>query len=219
MTRYRIEYSKTKSLQYTSNLDMQKIWERTLRRSKIPIQYSQGFHPQPKIQLAAPLPLGMTGCAELVDIWTQSDYSPDCVKENIVPVLHTGILIHAVETIPDHEAALQSRLISATYRISIDELDLLTVTEKVSALLSQEHIYRNRRGKSYDLRPLIEEIQLSASISGNGIDLQVRLSARPGATGRPEELLESLGIDRYAARIERLKIFFTSPEKAEAAVQ
>lgn len=50
MKRIRIHYAKTEGLRYTSNLDMQKVWERALRRAGLPLYYSQGFHPQPRIQ-------------------------------------------------------------------------------------------------------------------------------------------------------------------------
>ena len=59
MERLRITYSKTAALRYTSNLDMHKIWERALRRARLPLAYSQGFHPQPRLTQACPLPLGL----------------------------------------------------------------------------------------------------------------------------------------------------------------
>ena len=67
--RYRITFSKTGTLRYIGHLDLHKIWERTLRRAGLPLAYSQGFHPSPKIQLASALPLGFLGRAEVVDIW------------------------------------------------------------------------------------------------------------------------------------------------------
>ena len=67
--RIRIVYSKADSLKYTGNLDLQKIWERLLRRANLPLAYSQGFHPQPRINQGCPLPLGFIGENEMVDIW------------------------------------------------------------------------------------------------------------------------------------------------------
>jgi hypothetical protein len=58
MQRIRIQYAKTEPLRYTGNLDMHRIWERTLRRARLTIAYSQGFHPQPRLNQACPLPLG-----------------------------------------------------------------------------------------------------------------------------------------------------------------
>ena len=67
--RYRINYSKKEGMRYTSNLDVHKMWERTFRRAKLPLAYSQGFHPQPKIQQASPLPLGFLSDYEIVDFF------------------------------------------------------------------------------------------------------------------------------------------------------
>ncbi len=68
MIKIRITYTKMGWLKYTSNLDVQKLWERAIRRARLPLAYSQGYHPKPKMNLAAPLPLGFTSSAELIDI-------------------------------------------------------------------------------------------------------------------------------------------------------
>ena len=70
MLRVRITYTKSGGLRYTGNLDMHKIWERTMRRARLPLAYSQGFHPQPRINQASPLPLGMVSQVEMVDVAT-----------------------------------------------------------------------------------------------------------------------------------------------------
>ncbi len=60
MQRLRLTFAKTAAMRYTGHLDLHTTWERTLRRARLPLAYSQGFHPQPKIQLASALPLGFT---------------------------------------------------------------------------------------------------------------------------------------------------------------
>jgi radical SAM-linked protein len=209
MVRYRIYYEKTENLQYTSNLDIQKIWERTLRRAQIPIQYSQGFHPQPKIQLACPLPLGMTSIAEIMDFWALSEVSQLDLMKKILAVIHTGFVLKAVEIVPLDDPALQSQLQSLIYRISVPGENPIEIKENINNLLSKEHITRTRREKSYDLRLLIEECELVDNQFDTGVELMLQLSARSGATGRPEDVLEELGIDRFQANIERYKIIFS----------
>ena len=83
MIRVRIKYAKTGWLKYTSNLDVQKIWERALRRARLPLAYSQGFNPQPRLNLAAPLPLGFTGSGELIDIWFTEELVLASMEEKI----------------------------------------------------------------------------------------------------------------------------------------
>ncbi len=72
--RLRITFSKSGSLRYTGHLDLHSIWERTVRRAGLPLSYTHGFHPGPKIQLASALPLGFIGCAEIVDLWLDEEF-------------------------------------------------------------------------------------------------------------------------------------------------
>src|SRR5512136_271004 len=67
--RLRITFSKNGALRYAGHLDLQTTWERTVRRAGLPLAYTHGFHPGPKIQIASALPLGFIGRAEIVDIW------------------------------------------------------------------------------------------------------------------------------------------------------
>ena len=67
--RLRITFSKSGTLRYIGHLDLQSVWERTVRRAGLPLAYTQGFHPGPKIQLASALPLVFIGRAEVVDLW------------------------------------------------------------------------------------------------------------------------------------------------------
>ena len=67
--RLRITFSKSGALRYIGHLDLHSLWERTVRRAGLPLSYTQGFHPGPRIQLASALPLGFIGCAEIVDLW------------------------------------------------------------------------------------------------------------------------------------------------------
>jgi hypothetical protein len=70
-------------------------------------------------------------------------------------------------------------------------------------LLAREEIIRRRRGKEYDLRPLIEAIAVSADENGHPM-VEMKLTARAGSTGRPDEVLEALGLDPLSAHIERV---------------
>ena len=77
----------------------------------------------------------------------------------------------------------------------------------MNAILTAESLPRERRGKAYDMRPLIEELSLAEAGAEQSV-LHMRLSARPSATGRPEEVLEALGIPPDETRIERTRLIF-----------
>ncbi|HLE27799.1 MAG TPA: TIGR03936 family radical SAM-associated protein, partial [Anaerolineales bacterium] len=72
MQRLRLTFAKTAAMKFSGHLDLHKTWERTLRRARLPLAYSQGFNPQPRLQLASALPLGFTSECEVLDAWMEA---------------------------------------------------------------------------------------------------------------------------------------------------
>jgi radical SAM-linked protein len=204
--RLRITFSKSDALRYTGHLDLQSIWERTVRRAGLPLSYTQGFHPGPKIQLASALPLGFIGRAEIVDIWINvpGDSLDRPYKEILQPAAPPGLVISSVEVVDEHSPALQTKVVSAEYEVTLLEPgDGSGLVKGISALLGAASLSRERRGKTYDLRPLIESLELLPGDGSGTLRLHMRLAAREGATGRPEEVLDALRIPFETTRIER----------------
>ena len=202
--RLRITFTKQGALRYTGHLDLHKIIERSIRRVKLPLAYSQGYHPQPKLNLAAALPLGFSSRAEVMDIWLKEDVAdvPARLRGHVPP----GLDIIDAEPVDDREPSLQSQVVSAEYQVKITEADSASgLTDKLASVLDSESIPRIRRKKQYDLRPLIEVITLT-----NHDELFMRLTAREGATGRPEEVLAVLEIPLEDTRIERTRLVFAN---------
>ena len=77
LQRLRIQFSKSGPARFIGNLDLMRLWERAARRAGLALAYSVGFHPQPRMQLAAPLPLGYVGDAELLDLWLANPTDPE----------------------------------------------------------------------------------------------------------------------------------------------
>lgn len=206
--RIRITFAKQGALRYTGHLDLHKLWERTARRAGLPLAYSQGFHPQPKMNIAAALPLGFSSRCEVMDMRLQEDIALEGLAEKLQATLPTGIQVLSVEQVDDREPALQTQVSAAEYEVTLREpIDLNELQQKIAGILASESLPRERRGKTYDLRPLIEELFLSPADSPLGI-LFMRLTAREGATGRPEEVLDVLGIPFETTRIERTQLLF-----------
>ena len=214
MQRIRIYYGKSQALRYTGNLDVHKIWERTLRRARLPLAYSQGFHPQPKINQACPLPLGLLSRAEIIDIWLDPDLPLEQVEEQLAKNTPPGIEIDHLEAIDLHEPALQTRVAASRYQVTMiplpgdTELGLEELSEKVSALLSSASLPRQWRDRPYDLRPYIQQLEIISPDGKGQPILLIQLSAREGATGRPEEVLSAMGFDPTSTRIERIGLVF-----------
>lgn len=209
MNRFRIHYAKTEALRYTGNLDMQKVWERTLRRARLPIAYSQGFHPQARLQQACPLPLGLLSRCEVLDFWLECDATPEEVRSALEPALPPGIALLQIETVPLNAPALQTQGESALYHILLlDPFPPEELLRRCQDCLSAISLPRQRRDKQYDLRPLILELFPLPQSTAQAPRLHLRLTAREGATGRPDEVLLALGLDPSAARIERVELHF-----------
>ena len=200
--RMRVTFTKLDALRYTGHLDLHKIIERSIRRAKLPLAYSQGFHPQPRLNLAAALPLGFSSRAEVMDIWLNEDVTdlPAALKDHVPP----GLTILQAEQVDNRAPSLQSQVIAAEYEVEITEAGYASsLTEKIASVMESESIPRERRKKQYDLRPLIEELKPI-----NEQHIFMRLTAREGATGRPEEVLAVLEIPLEATRIERTRLIF-----------
>jgi radical SAM-linked protein len=208
--RIRIAFSKTGTLRYTGHLDLQTVWERTARRAGLSLAYTQGFHPGPRIQIASALPLGIAGCAEIVDLWLDSDPGDSAeTQRRLQTGAPPGLTILQVETVDEHGPALQTQVVSAEYQVTLLEpASGVDLQQRLQALLASETLPRMRREKTYDLRPLIEELYLVPTPSGEGLGVRVfmRLAVRDGATGRPEEVLAALGIPLESVRIERNRL-------------
>jgi len=208
ITRVRITFAKTAAMRYTSTLDLHKAWERTMRRANIPIVYSQGYNPRPRINLASALPLGMTSDCEVLDVQLSGSIDVGGITRSLDAAVPPGIRIIDISEVLTSMPALQSQLHAAEYLITLIE-EIENLEQHVKDLLEAETLPRKRRGKDYDLRPLIEEITLERSRDEREQQLSVRLTAREGATGRPEELISALGGDPLAAHYHRTRLFFS----------
>jgi radical SAM-linked protein len=200
--RVRITYAKQGMLRYTGHLDLQRVWERILRRSGLPVLYSQGFNPLPRLQLAGALPLGIESACEVMDFWLGERLDLMEIARTLKAALPPGMDISDVREVDMHTPALETQLKSAEYRVTFKEpVDRDELEKKVAELLKAVTLPRERRGKAYDLRPLVEGLRVEPDGS-----LWMKLAVRPGATGRPEEVLDVLVIKYIEVRCCRNRL-------------
>lgn len=205
--RLRISFAKTEQMRYTGHLDLHRTWERTLRRAGLPLAYSQGFHPQPRINLAAALPLGFTSECELADIWLEELLPVEQIRSALDRAVPPGITVLKIHQVSEKAVALQTLVVAAEYSITLMDQNP-HLDQDIHDLLAEPTLPRERRGKQYDLRLLVEDLQRISDDEQQRPRLLVRLTSRPGATGRPEEVLSALGIDPTSALIHRRRLMF-----------
>ncbi len=206
MQRLRITFAKRGAARFIGNLDLHRTWERTLRRANAPLAYSQGFHPTPKLQLASALPLGINSEAEVVDIWLREPVRLNDMLAAVAAAAPPGIEALDIAAVDLNEESLQSRLRAAEYLVEPSgDCPTEMLIQCVKDILGRATITRKRRGKDYDLRELIDALAVEIG-KNDTVTLRMRLAARPGATGRPEEVMDAMGIS--GKRVHRTALFF-----------
>ena len=208
--RIRVLFAKTEAMRFTSHLDLYRAWERTLRRAGLPVVFSQGYNPRPRVQLAAALPLGFTSIGEIIDIWLEGDsHDLETIKSVLTNSQPPGIDILEVIQVDPASPPLQKLITSAEFLVTLPH-PIPQLKQKIDTLLTSDTISRQRRGKTYDLRPLIEELAPMREDGNSHQQLFIRLVAQEGLTGRPEEVLLAMDIPPESTRIQRTKIIFSN---------
>lgn len=209
--RFRIIFAKTEVMRFTGHLDLFRTWERTLRRADIPLAYSHGFNPRPKMTLASALPLGFTSECEIIDIWLKEEQDLQHITMEITRALPPGIRINEIIGIDEHAPKPQSLLESAIYHVTIPNnrrIDSRDLQKRIDQLLHSEEIIRIRKGKKYNLRKLIIDLKIASSEKMENPIINMHLYAREGATGRPDEVIDELGINPLDCFYHRQRLIF-----------
>jgi len=208
--RLRLTYRHGEQLRFVSHLDLIRVFERALRRAGLPIAYSEGFNPRPRITCGAPLPVAFTGEQEVADFLLSVPMELDEFRRRLAAQLPAGLELSAVEEVPRSLPSLPAILRAARYRASLPaSIPIEEVEQAVVSFLEREELERPARGRrqgSYDLRGLV--IELGAHADAGGPALEMLLRAEPGATGRPEEVLDALGYGHVPAHVARLTLDF-----------
>jgi radical SAM-linked protein len=206
--RLRLTFAKTEAMRFTGHLDLHHTWERTFRRAGLPLAYSQGFNPHPRLNLASALPLGFTSECEVIDVWLEQELATKQVEEALRPALPPGLQLLDMQVVDEHKPALQSELEASEFCLTLLEA-CPDLEGRCRAVLGSTSLPRHRRDKDYDLRPLIFSLQALPPSEEGKQRLFLRLAAREGATGRPEEVLAELGIQPESVRTHRTRLVFT----------
>src|SRR4030042_2185855 len=133
--RTRITFTKFGAMQYVGHLALHRSWERTFRRAGLPLAYSLGFHPQPRLNIACALPLGFTSGCELLDAWLEQEIPINQLIATLSEAAPPGVAILTAEQVDLHEPSLQTQVVSAIYAVTfLDETpDLQERGEKLAS--------------------------------------------------------------------------------------
>ena len=210
MQRLRVRFSRGQEVKFISHLDIMRLWQRAFHRAGIPLTYTEGFSPHPKISLAAPLSVGITSEAELMDIFVAKPVSPHFLMNAVSRQLPAGIGILQVYQVATTMPSLQSQVRYAEYTVAVEtEKDKKDVASALTSLLLLKELpWQHRRDtgtRSYDLRVLIDDLWL-IDCRQCYCNAGMRLRCDNSGSGRPEQISLALGFTHYPQLIHRTKL-------------
>ncbi len=210
MQRLRIRFCRGEVVKFISHLDIIRLWQRAFNRAGIPLAYSEGFNPHPRMSLAAPLALGVTSEAELMDIILAKWVSPQSFTEVVKRQLPPGIEIQQVYNIPIDMPSLQSLVRYAEYNVELEtEKGQQDIESVIASLLAAEQLpwqhQRDTGPRRYDLRALIDDLWL-VDVTNGGCRIGMKLRCDSGGSGRPEQVAAALGFEDYPKSIHRTRL-------------
>ena len=208
--RLRIRFSKLGKIRWTSHRDVARMWERAFRRVQLPLSYSEGFSPRPRVSFGLALPTGHESVAEYLDVELTDTSGIDLptLASRLSGALPAGVDASAVAVLEPGSPSLQEDVISCTWRWAAgpadghDPLPAHLLAERVEAALAAPvlMVTRTRKGAQVteDVRPGILDLKMvdpgEAPGSGptGGVWLEAELAAQPRSV-RPAEVLSALG--------------------------
>lgn len=210
MQRLRLEFGRDNVLKYVSHLNVLHAWERSFRRADIPLAYSQGFTPHPQISVAAPLAIGMTSEAELMDVRITGWLPPQSVTMKLRAQIACGFQLYNTSMLGLNIPSLQSLVTFAEYSVKVSsQYEQPEVENAIHALLRKRELpWQHSRGEKthhYDLRTLIDDIWIE-SYEKTDYTLGMRLCCGDTGSGRPEQVTAALGFTGCPESIHRKKI-------------
>ncbi|GAA0531664.1 radical SAM protein [Saccharopolyspora subtropica] len=188
MQKVRLRYAKRGRLRFTSHRDVARVFERALRRAGVPMAYSQGFSPHPKVSWAGAVPTGVASEAEYVELQLVERVDPAVLRAELDAALPDGIdVLDAVEA---GSGPLADRLEVSRWRIDLPGTGVEELRRAVDALLAEDSVLVERMTK--DGRRTIDA--RAALLSAEVLDSRQVVALRdrkPGSTARVDDWPEA----------------------------
>ncbi|MCT7355628.1 TIGR03936 family radical SAM-associated protein [Streptomyces sp. 15-116A] len=183
MQRIRLRYTKRGRLRFTSHRDFQRAFERALRRAEVPMAYSAGFTPHPKVSYANAAPTGTGSEAEYLEIALTEPRDPERLRILLDESLPTGLDI--VEAVEARTSGLADRLTASVWELRLDGVDIEDARRAVDAFDAAETVEVQRLTKNgvrtFDARSAVAGLECVPAHSADHSSQADRPSDRPCA--------------------------------------
>ena len=185
-----VVFEKKERLRHVGHLDLMRAMQRALRRSGVPIAFSQGFNPHLLVTFAAPLSVGMPGLREVMEVPLSAEISEEDFKEKLRAALPPELPCVAVRAVEDRHPAPMALLFAAAYQVNVQE-QAEKLLAAIPSLLEKGEVMALKKTKSgekmTDIRPMIYEIK---QLDDHRFDCVLAL--REAATCKVELLMDAL---------------------------
>ena len=219
--RLRVRFAKTGEMALLSHLDLVRMLERALRRSQLPVSFTGGFHPLPRLQLALALPLGAEADSDWLDLSFTEVVQPEQLMDRLAPLLPEGFALLEAHGVPVKSPALSQMLQSAHWRLCLQPsgADPLPAERRCQEALGEllgaealplEELDRQGRRRRRDLRPLLLDLHWhhwSPQQLELGLETLVQANGRSLKPDQLRQLLsQRLGCELQQTQLRRVAL-------------
>ncbi len=214
----RLRFTKHGKVRFVSHRDVARAFDRAFRIEQLPLAFTEGFSPRPKVSFGLALSVGHESDAEYLDVELREPVDPDTLIAPLDAALPEGMAVTGAVTLADRAPALQEAVTSVDFRVApVDPHDTPVPAAVLVSLLDAAHghaelpVTQVRKGKARteDVKPVIRSIELVRD--GDSSALELSLSTQPRGA-RPREVLEALGaaagVDLAEGRVVRTALWF-----------
>ena len=199
----RMQFRKTRAGRFLSHLDLMHTWERVIRRSKLPLGFTQGFNPHPKMNFASALAVGTTSDAEYMDLDFTETLTLEQIKAALLPAVPPAFEIVDMKVVEGKVPSLMSIIQRATYTLRLAYVDEITQAQLDAAVeafwaMDENIIYRYKKDskdkKAVNIRPGVYSIKLTQEENSDKKHAVLDIVVQSGTDGniRPEEVAYGL---------------------------
>lgn len=209
-----LEFRKDDLVRHLGLLDLQRTMQRALRRSGLPIAYSNGFNPHIVMSFASALSSGIPGDAELLDVSLKGDVTAEECMQAMNRVLPPSLPVTRVRVVDDRFPKVSAALRQAQYAITLTGGDAKKIAAAVPAFLNETEIMALRKTKRQEtmvnIRPMLHELTADYDAANDICCMTARVSFVEAATLKPDLLMEALanytGAELPRCEIRRTKL-------------
>ena len=194
--RLRIRFAKTGSMALLSHLDLMRMLERALRRSALPISFTGGFHPLPRIQIALALPLGAEADSEWMDLEFTRPLAPEVLLQTLQGLLPEGIVLCSAQEVPVKGKSLSQEIVGAAWSFDLISASGTTTDwpGALAAITAAETLIWNDtdkkgRPRQRDCRPALRQLTIVDATEAERVRLRLDADVDPmGRSIRPSQI-------------------------------